>query len=60
VQQVVPHNGDLKLMLVAGTSPQDVLRTLVTHDVPVEKFEIALPTLDEVFIRVVEEGADHA
>jgi ABC-type uncharacterized transport system ATPase subunit len=29
----------------------------MAQDVVLEKFEIAIPTLDEIFIRVVEEGA---
>jgi len=28
----------------------------MAHGVILEKFEIAIPTLDEIFIRVVEEG----
>jgi ABC-2 type transport system ATP-binding protein len=56
IRQVLPHNGDLKLLLDDGTSPQDVLRALVAGDVPVDKFEVALPTLDEIFIQVVEQG----
>jgi len=56
VEQVVPHNTATKLMLAEGTTPQDVLRALMAQNVIVEKFEIAIPTLDEIFIRVVEEG----
>ncbi len=56
VEQVSPHNGDYKLALAQGTTPQDVLRDLIAQDVILEKFEIAIPTLDEIFIRVVEEG----
>jgi ABC-type uncharacterized transport system ATPase subunit len=33
-----------------------VLQALLAKGVTLEKFEIALPTLDEIFIRVVEEG----
>jgi ABC-2 type transport system ATP-binding protein len=56
VEQVSLHNGDAKLTLAQGTTPQDVLRALMAQDVELEKFEIAIPTLDEIFIRVVEEG----
>ena len=56
VAQVVPHNNASKLMLAEGTSPQDVLEALIAQRVIVERFEIAVPTLDEIFIRVVEEG----
>jgi len=60
VESIVTHNSALKLTLTPGTSPQDVLRALVALDVTVEQFEIATPTLDEIFIRVVqgEEGRE--
>ncbi len=57
VEQVLPHNTSTKLMLAQGATPQDVLRSLMAQDVILEKFEIAMPTLDEIFIRVVQEGA---
>lgn len=47
-------NGVTRLNLAAGASPQTVLRSLVAQDVKVEQFEIAVPTLDEIFIRVVQ------
>ena len=56
VKRVSPHNDAAKLTLAQGTTPQDVLRALMAQDVTLEKFEIAIPTLDEIFIRVVEEG----
>jgi len=60
VESIVTHNSALKLTLSPGTSPQDVLRALVALDVTLEQFEIATPTLDEIFIRVVqgEEGRE--
>lgn len=58
VKEVVAHkNHTNKLLLAEGTRPQDVLKALVADQVTVEKFEIAIPRLDEIFIRVVEEGA---
>jgi len=56
VEQVSPHNDAFKLTLARDTTPQDVLHTLMAQNVVLEKFEIAVPTLDEIFIRVVEEG----
>jgi len=56
VVDVSLHNSATKLTLADGTTPQDVLRALVAQDVILEKFEIAVPTVDEIFIRVVEEG----
>jgi ABC-2 type transport system ATP-binding protein len=55
VNSMVSHNSATKLILNEGSSPQDVLAELVAEDVSVEKFEIALPTLDEIFIKVVQE-----
>ena len=54
VETVEPVNGAVKLHLAQGTHPQDVLQALVASRVPVEQFEIAMPTLDEIFIRVVQ------
>jgi ABC-2 type transport system ATP-binding protein len=55
VQEVVHHNSATKLVLTEGTTPQEVLGALVDQNITVEKFEIALPTLDEIFIKVVSE-----
>jgi ABC-2 type transport system ATP-binding protein len=56
VLQAAPHNSAIKLTLAPGVSPQDVLAQLVARRVPVERFEIAVPTLDEIFIRTVAGG----
>ena len=53
VQSMVQHNSATKLILTEGSTPQEVLSALVAHDIVIEKFEIALPTLDEIFIQVV-------
>ena len=55
IESVVSHNGSTKLILNEGSDPQDVLGDLVAHNVDLEKFEVALPTLDEIFIKVVQE-----
>jgi ABC-2 type transport system ATP-binding protein len=38
--------------------PQDILQQLVANGITVEQFEIAMPTLDEIFIRTVSAQAD--
>jgi ABC-2 type transport system ATP-binding protein len=53
VERISPHNGATRLSLAASGTPQDVLRTLVEQGVCLESFEIAIPTLDEIFIKVV-------
>jgi ABC-2 type transport system ATP-binding protein len=56
VLQVEPHNSSaFRLNLAASTSSQEVLRRLVEQGVQVDQFEIAAPTLDEIFIRVVQQ-----
>jgi ABC-2 type transport system ATP-binding protein len=57
VEAVTPHNSATRLTLSAGATPQGVLKALLAQDVILEKFEIAVPTLDEIFIRVVGGGA---
>jgi ABC-2 type transport system ATP-binding protein len=53
VQTAVPHNGATQLTLAGASSPMAILEQLVEQHVDVEQFEIAIPTLDEIFIRVV-------
>ena len=57
VEAVTDHNGALKLTLAADTNPQDILQQLVVNRTIVEHFEIAVPTLDEIFIRTVSDEA---
>ena len=54
VERIEPVDGSVKLHLNPETKPQEILRTLVARDVTIGQFEIALPTLDEIFIRVVQ------
>jgi ABC-2 type transport system ATP-binding protein len=58
IESIVQHNSATKLILTEGTSPQEVLGALVAEDITLDKFEIALPTLDEIFIKVVKEGSE--
>jgi ABC-2 type transport system ATP-binding protein len=55
IQKTNNHN---LLRLAEGKKPQDILRELLARDIVVDQFEVALPTLDEIFIQVVKnEGA---
>ncbi len=58
VEGVAAHNGSVKLILEEETTPQDILYQLTAQDVILEKFEIATPSLDEIFIKVVEAGRE--
>lgn len=56
VRETSTMNGTTRLSLADGTDPQSVLRQLVEQKLALEQFEIALPTLDEIFIRVVRQA----
>jgi ABC-2 type transport system ATP-binding protein len=58
VREIVPHNSSTLLRCEPGKTPQDVLNGLVQKGVVLEQFEIALPTLDEIFIQVVNAGKE--
>ena len=55
VQRVEQHNHTYELVLDQDTSPQAILQQLVAANVAVQRFEVATPPLDEIFISVVEE-----
>lgn len=57
VKQITPHNNALKLTLTEQTTPHEILQSMMAMDYPLEKFEIAIPSLDEIFVRVVEDAA---
>ena len=53
----VEENGlTFRLTPQEGITPQDLLNTLIKQGVNLKSFEVATPSLDEVFIRVVNEG----
>lgn len=53
VGSVEKVNGDHLLHLANGTEPNEVLKTLVSKGISLDRFEVAQPTLDEIFIEVV-------
>ena len=59
VKSVERFNGTVQLNLAKGTDPQGILQALVARKIAVEQFEIAMPTLDEIFIRVVQAEDGH-
>lgn len=56
IRSIHPQNGDFRIHLEPGFTPQDLLRNLVDKGVMLDRFEIAVPTLDEIFIQVVTQG----
>jgi ABC-2 type transport system ATP-binding protein len=49
------HNSAVKLALDNDIRPQQILQEILSRGLTIERFEIAVPTLDEIFIRVVQE-----
>jgi ABC-2 type transport system ATP-binding protein len=54
VQRVEQRNHSYELILERDTSPQAILRQLVEAGVAIQRFEVANPPLDQIFISVVE------
>jgi ABC-2 type transport system ATP-binding protein len=48
-----PHKGYVELVLDGNTAPQQVLERLVSQGVLINRFEVATPPLNEIFLRVV-------
>ena len=55
-RRIEERERDRLIVLEDDVSPQDILRQLVELEVPVQRFEVASPPLEEIFIRVVEEN----
>ncbi|HET7088694.1 MAG TPA: ATP-binding cassette domain-containing protein [Anaerolineae bacterium] len=60
VEAMTVVNHVTKLTLGNDSTPQDVLKALVERGVVLEKFEIAVPSLNEIFIRAVSEEVPDA
>jgi ABC-2 type transport system ATP-binding protein len=54
VERREQHNHTHELFLAADASPQDILRQLVEANVTIQRFEVATPPLEEIFIHAVE------
>jgi ABC-2 type transport system ATP-binding protein len=52
------YNGTWQMALEIGADPQAVFRALAARDsVKIERFELAEPSLDDIFVSVVRDGA---
>lgn len=68
VRETRAENGTHHLALNVGVDPQSILQTLASRSgVKIERFEVAQPSLDDIFINVVKgsqlpdyQGANHA
>jgi len=54
VSAIEPLNGKVKLIPQEGISREDLLAMLVRQGIPLKMFQHAVPTLDEIFIHVVQ------
>ena len=51
------HKGYVELVLDGNTTPQQVLERLVSTGIVINRFEVATPSLNEIFLKVV--GKNH-
>jgi len=58
VEQIETYNGAYRLTLSPDGNPQKVLNALLAEGIPLEKFEVAIPTLNDVFVQVVRNSRD--
>jgi ABC-2 type transport system ATP-binding protein len=57
VAETKPNRGGLELVLTEGTTPMMILDRLRERSIVINRFEIATPSLHEIFIQLV--GAEH-
>lgn len=53
VVNIKKENGNLRCTLEDNITSQDLLKTLVGMNIQLDRFEVAVPSLDDVFIQVV-------
>ncbi|MFC2106341.1 ABC transporter ATP-binding protein [Candidatus Bipolaricaulota bacterium] len=51
------HKDHTELVLDASSTPQQVLKELVSAGIPIDRFEVATPSLNDIFLQVA--GGDH-
>lgn len=56
VSRIEQLNGGYRLTPQAGLSAHQLLNELLAQGIKLNSFEVAVPTLDEIFIKVVKEG----
>ncbi len=60
VRQQRRHNDTWRLLPQEGVTPQAILQRLVAAGAPVERFEVVYPSLEEIFLRAVENTSEAA
>jgi len=56
VAEPVAVNGQFQYTIASDAEPQAILRSFLDAQIPVERFELALPTLNEIFIEEVRDA----
>lgn len=51
--RLTPVNGHMEFAIGQGRSPESILRAFLDDGIPVEKFEVMLPTMNDIFIEEV-------
>jgi ABC-2 type transport system ATP-binding protein len=57
VTEMRTHKGYVELVLDGNTTPQQILERLVNTGIVINRFEVATPSLNEIFLKVV--GKNH-
>lgn len=55
VLRVEPHGSATKVYLAEGCEPSDFLRHALASGVKIERFELARPSLEDIFVQIVNE-----
>jgi len=50
------HKGHVELVLDGSTTPQRILEQLIGSGVAINRFEVATPSLNEIFLQVVDKN----
>jgi ABC-2 type transport system ATP-binding protein len=50
---ISPSNGFMEFAIGRGRTPEDILRSFLDAKIPIEKFELLLPSLNDIFIEEV-------
>ena len=59
ISNIEKVNGTVRVGLENSLSPQDLLQNLIVNNIQIEKFQIAVPSLSEIFIQAVtKDGID--
>lgn len=55
VREIIKMNGRFRLVLEEAAQPNQILKSLINSGVELMEFEIAVPPLNEIFIKVVQD-----